>query len=108
MSKSEQAFEVLAELWLGRLDDSLGELDPDECDATLQMGVLTLEFADGTRFVINSHRAAQQIWMAANVQAWHFSYDPEKNRWYDVRNHGELIATVEAQVSQKLGFPIKI
>ena len=47
------------------LVDALDGEFADELDAELESDILTIEFADGTRYVVNSHRAARQIWMAA-------------------------------------------
>jgi CyaY protein len=104
----EHRFDLLADEMLRRLEASLGNLDPDDCDVTLSMGVLTLEFGDGSRFVINSHRAARQIWMAANSRAWHFSVDPDQDRWYGDRQGEDLVQTVEQVVSEKIGYPVRI
>ncbi len=108
MPLDEHEFDLLAERWLQRLEDHLGELDPDDCDASLSMGVMTLEFADGNRFIINSHRAARQIWMAANVQAWHFSYDAQQDRWIDQRSGQDLLPLLTQLVSEKVGYPVEI
>ena len=104
----EHEFHRVAEKALRRIEGRLGDLDPDDVDVTLSMGVLTLEFTDKARFVINSHRAARQIWMAANVQAWHFSYDPAQDRWFGDRNGEELFSTVAELVSSRVGYPVEI
>ncbi|MEQ9320742.1 MAG: iron donor protein CyaY, partial [Polyangiaceae bacterium] len=70
---SERDFERLADEELQRLVEALTEAT-DEIDPDLQMGVLSINFEDGTKFVVNSHRAARQIWMAAERKAWHFDY----------------------------------
>ena len=44
-------------------------------DASHRKGELRLDLRDGTKIVINSHRAARQIWMAADRTAWHFDPD---------------------------------
>jgi CyaY protein len=103
---SEQAFEKAADASLQALDEALGDLDGLE--ASLQLGVLKLEFPDGATYVINSHRAARQIWMAAEQNAWHFDYRPAEDRWVASRSGDELWAAVEAVMSRKLGRPLKL
>jgi CyaY protein len=67
--------------------------------------VLTIEFDDETRYVINSHVAARQIWLAADRSAWHF--DPNADgRWLDRRTGSELWATVHELLTKKLGRPV--
>src|SRR5271165_5709096 len=101
---TEQAFERVADEALRRLEGALSDLDGLEVDN--QMGILTLEFPDGTRYVVNSHRAARQIWMAAERSAWHFDYQPARGRWIASKTGDELRAAIAAVTSRKLGRPV--
>ena len=73
--------------------------------AELSGDVLTLEFEDDTKYVVNSHSAARQIWLAAGRTAWHFNPEVEADslRWHDSKTGAELWATVAQQLSNKLG-----
>ncbi|HRI67223.1 MAG TPA: iron donor protein CyaY [Polyangium sp.] len=73
------AFERVADDTLRALERALADVDSLEVD--LQMGVMTLEFADGAKYIINSHRAAKQIWMAAERTAWHFDPVAQGREW---------------------------
>jgi CyaY protein len=69
--------------------------------------VLRLDLRDGTRIVINSHRAARQIWMAAIASAWHF--DPAADgRWRAAKSGEELRATVEKLVQERIGLAVRL
>jgi CyaY protein len=103
---TEQEFERAADRDLHALDDALGDLDGLE--VSLQMGILTLEFPDGTKYIVNSHRAARQIWMAAERSAWHFDYRPAERAWIAEKSGDELRATVAAVLSRKLGREIHL
>jgi CyaY protein len=103
---TEHEFERAADETLRSLEGALGDVDGIEID--LQLGVLTIEFSDGIKYVINSHRAARQIWMAAERSAWHFDYHPENRRWIAAKNGDELLSTVEAVLSRKLGESITL
>ncbi len=103
---AERDFERTADDTLRLLERALGDLDGLEVD--LQMGVLTVEFSDGARYVINSHRAARQIWMAAEHNAWHFDPRSEGQRWQASKDGSELWTTVEAVLSRKLGRTIEL
>lgn len=93
---------------LRHLDDALGELEHEDLDVDLAGDVLTLDFADGTSFIINAHSAAGQIWMAANRNAWHFDFVSEDERWVADKTGDELYATVSRVVGDKLGTSIEI
>lgn len=100
-------FDSRAHAELTYLEERLGELDPDQCDASSSAGVLKLELRDGTRVVINSHRAAGQIWMAAVATAWHF--DPlEDGRWVASRTGDELRATLVTLVRDHGGLDVAL
>jgi CyaY protein len=103
---TEQEFERTADEALRALDSALTDLDGLE--ASLQMGILTLEFADGTKYIVNSHRAARQIWMAAERNAWHFDYHRETGRWVASKSGDELWSALTAVASRKLGRPVDL
>lgn len=103
---TESRFDALADDTLNALVEALSNLEEDTMDADLESGVLTIEFDDGARYVVNSHRAARQIWMAAAATAWHFDWDGR--RWVSERDGDELWGTLEARVSEKLGQPITL
>jgi CyaY protein len=103
---AEREFDKVADVALRALMDGLSELDDVEAD--LQLGVLSVEFPDGTKYVINSHRAARQVWMAAERNAWHFDYNPSSRAWVASRSGDELFSTVEAVLARKLGRAVSI
>lgn len=101
-SLTEAEYSARAEPELQALLEALDEVG-DELDAELASDILTVEFADGARFVINSHRAARQIWMAAEKKAWHFDFDPKDERWIANKTGEELWTVLEAALKRKLG-----
>ena len=102
---SERRFELLADETLNRMVDALADQDDEGMDADLESGVLTIEFADGSKYVINSHRAARQIWMAAGTTAWHFDWNG--TAWISSKTADELWGTVQSRVGAKLGRPLE-
>ena len=102
----EHAFDHAADRALRLLDAALNDVDDVEVD--LESGILTIEFRDGSRFVVNSHRAARQIWMAAGAQAWHFDVSFESERWTAAKTGEELWACLSEQVGRKLSRPVHL
>ncbi len=102
--QAERDFERAADATLRAIDKALG--DESDFEVELTMGILTLEFPDGDKYVINSHRAARQVWMAADRAAWHF--DLKGDHWVAQKSGDELIAALETVVSRKLGRPFKL
>src|SRR5262249_5608694 len=107
MAMDDQQFDRIAEEELDALERTLGELDPDEVEVSLASGVLTLTFADGAKVVVNSHRAAREIWMAdgrsASRRAYHFAPHEESGRWRWRTSDEELRATLARVLQEKLG-----
>lgn len=101
----ESKFELVAGRTLAALEDALMEAD-DNLEVGLSMGVLTIEFDDGAKFVVNSHRAARQIWMSANSSAWHFDY--KDGHWRSTKTDEELWALLSIHVSQRMGRSVTL
>lgn len=100
--ESESEFERRADATLNALVEAL-ILANDALDPDLQSGVLVITFEDGVRYVVNSHRAAKQIWLAAEKNAWHFDYDAGRDAWIATQSGAELWRTVSEVVGRRLG-----
>jgi iron donor protein CyaY len=70
--------------------------------------ILSIEFGDGAKYVVNSHRAARQIWVAAEHSAWHFDWEPKSERWIASKTGEELWSVIERAVSTRLGHSITL
>jgi len=93
----------LADACLGTVARWLEEFDPDEVDFSTGDGLLTVEFADGTRYVLNRQAATAQVWLAAGARAWHYRWDAGRQEWVDERDGHELFARIATVVGEKLG-----
>jgi CyaY protein len=97
MTPSE--FDSLADAMLERIARAVEESGAD-CDCEPEgSGVLELEFADGSRIVVNRHSAARQIWVAARSGGYHFYWNGSD--WVDTRGGGELLAVLSKLVSEQ-------
>jgi CyaY protein len=106
MPIDEAKFDELADRTLRALERALNDLEGIEAD--LESGIVTIEFPDGVRFVVNSHRAARQIWMAAGALAWHFDVDDVTGVWTAKKSGDELWSCIEREVGQKLGRRVEL
>lgn len=108
----ERAFEAAADAELTSLLAKIDALELD-LEVELSMGILTVEFPDATKYVVNSHRAARQIWMAAERNAWHFDPEPQDGagsavRWIAKKSSDELRATLAGALARKTGRPVEL
>ncbi|MBL8860548.1 MAG: iron donor protein CyaY [Planctomycetes bacterium] len=94
---------TLADETLARVTRWGDGFDPDEVEATSSDGVVTLEFPDRARFVLNRQTAANQMWLAAGARAWHYAWDAARREWRDEKDGHELLARVAEVVGAKLG-----
>jgi CyaY protein len=97
----EAAFNALAEAELQCIEARL-----EACGADLELeqkpgGVLEVEFANGTKLIINRHTAAREIWVAAKSGGFHFH--PEGDGWIAGRDGAELYATLARLVAAQSG-----
>ncbi len=108
MAISEQDYEARALPELRALVDALDELELSGVDCELSSDILTIELSSGSRYVVNSHRAARQIWMAADSSAWHFDWDGERSAWVAKKTGDELWGTLSRVLAKKLGQPVTL
>jgi CyaY protein len=104
----DATFDKIADEELHHLASALDECDPDELEAELSQGVLTVSFPDGEKLIVNSHRAAGQIWMAAFRQAWHFTPSREEGGWKWRTDKDELRETISRCVAKKIGRDFQV
>lgn len=103
----EADFDRVARDELRHLEDAFADVDPDDVEVSVSDGVLRLDLRDGTRVVINSHRAARQIWMAAVSTAWHF--DPTDGvAWRAPKTGDELRSTLAKLINQRTGLSLAL
>jgi len=101
-------YQRLADACLDRLVRALEPFDPDEVDFSTSDGVVTIEFADRARYVLNRQTAASQMWFAAGARAWHFDWDASKKAWIDDKEKHELFARISEVVSAKVGRAVEL
>ena len=105
---TEAEYEAVAVPELQALVRALDALELPGMEAELASDILTIEFDDGARFVVNSHRAARQIWMAAELRAWHFDWIADRAAWIATKSGDELWATLEGALARRLERPVKL
>ena len=105
---TESDYDALAAPELQRLIASLDALTDDSVEAELASDILTIEFSDGTRYVLNSHRAARQIWLSAERSAWHFDYVSSSKSWVAAKTGDEMWTTLTQLLSAKLGAQLTL
>jgi len=77
---NESQFDLLAEETMLALEEAVEASDAD-IDYDNVADILTLEFTNGSRIIINKQTPLSQIWVAARSGGYHFDYDMQKQLW---------------------------
>ena len=95
-----------AEAWK-RVIDLFEDVDPEDADVEQAGDVIRIDFRGGQRVVLNTQRPARQLWLAGGAHAWHFSYEPQGDRWLDDKGRGvELYAQLAALAKEVAGIDL--
>ncbi|MEY2632682.1 MAG: iron donor protein CyaY [Pseudomonadota bacterium] len=103
---NEKEFNDLATATLARIEAGLEQSGADLDFEMLAGGILEVEFADGSKIIINRHGVAKEIWVAARSGGFHFRYDGEV--WRDSRDGSELMAKLVGLLSAQAGEPVAL
>jgi len=85
---NESEFDKKATDTLLRIEQGIEESGAD-IDFEAAGGILTLEFANGTKIIVNKQGAAGQIWVAAKSGGYHYGF--VDGRWINDQGGGELM-----------------
>lgn len=97
----EPAFRRFVADALEALFEQVDALEPLGVDAESSAGVVKVGFPDGGVFVLSQQVPARELWLSANLRAWHFLWDGAA--WVE-RDSGESMLEVLGQLfSGKLG-----
>jgi CyaY protein len=100
----ESTYQKLADEAFRAIGDAFENVDSEIVDCEAAGDVVTLTLRGAGKCIVNTQRPARQIWLAATARAWHFSWDPARQRWLDDKGHGdELYATIARVVKQTTG-----
>jgi CyaY protein len=100
----EHEFNALADAMLRRIEDAIEACGADVDLEVKTGGVLEVEFADGSKVIINRHTAAREIWLAARSGGYHFR--PAEDRWVGTRDGEELLAALGRCLSEQSGVAV--
>ncbi|WP_085318401.1 iron donor protein CyaY [Derxia lacustris] len=105
MSPSE--FLALADETLNTIEDAIstvGDTTDLDIEATRSGNVVTIDFANGSKIIVNSQEPMQEIWLAAKSGGFHFKWDG--NAWMDTKGAGEFFAALSKYASEQAGAPV--
>ncbi|SIT44849.1 frataxin, iron-binding and oxidizing protein [Paraburkholderia piptadeniae] len=102
---SDSEYFARAEAVLAAVERALDDADAD-IEFERSGNVLTLEFENGTKIIVNLQPPMQEIWIAAKSGGYHFRY--VDGEWRDTRNGTEFYASLSEYATQQAGEPVRI
>ncbi len=97
----DKEFNQQADAVLARIESALEASGADLDFELAAGGVLEIEFADGSKIIVNRHGVAREIWVAARAGGFHFRWDGIV--WRDTRDQAELMEKLSVLASQQSG-----
>ncbi|MDR6386589.1 iron donor protein CyaY [Paraburkholderia caribensis] len=102
---SDSEYLTRAEAVLAAIERSLDDTDAD-VEFERSGNVLTLEFENGTKIIVNLQPPMQEIWIAAKSGGYHFRF--VDGTWRDTRNGTEFYAALSDYATQQAGEDVHI
>lgn len=106
---NEQEFDRAATDTIARIEDAL-EQAIDRAGADIEYetvgGILTIDFENGSKVIVNKQGAARQIWVAAKSGGFHYSFD--NGAWRNDQTGAELFAELSRLVSAQAGTKLHL
>ena len=102
---SDSEYLTRAEAVLAAIERSLDDSDAD-IEFERSGNVLTLEFENGTKIIVNLQPPMQEIWIAAKSGGYHFRF--VDGEWRDTRNGTEFYSALSEYATQQAGEPVQI
>lgn len=102
---NESEFKELADAVFDRIEAALDAGDAD-IEYDNNGSVLEMEFADGSKAIVNRHVPNKEIWLAAKSGGFHYAM--QDGRWYSQRDDSELFAKLGELVQLGSGKKLDI
>jgi len=97
---TDSEYLTLAETALRAIEEAV-ETSGADIDTERSGNVLTLEFENGSKIIVNLQAPMHEIWVAAKAGGFHFRH--KDGAWGDTRGESELFATLSKFASQQSG-----
>lgn len=97
-------YRAAVDLTLSQLIDQIDELDA-EIDARLMPGNLQVVFEDdGSTFILSQQTPTHELWLSANLRAWHFRW--RGGQWVERDSAEPMLPLLARLFADKIGQPV--
>jgi iron donor protein CyaY len=105
----EQQFKNEADRALTELHRSLMDAgDEHGFDSDMNSGALTVEFENGTRFVVSPNAPVRQVWVSALMKSYKLDWNEQKRAFTLTDSGATLSELLASTITQQLGQPVTL
>jgi CyaY protein len=104
---NESDFDQLADDTMLLIEEAIDECGVD-IDYDNAGGILTLEFDNGSKIIVNKQTPLKQLWVAARSGGFHFDYDADAERWRLQGQGDDLFDCLGRYCSEQAGEPVQL
>lgn len=102
---NDSEFHALADEEMVAIEQAIDDSGAD-IDYETSAGIMTLEFENDSKIIINRQEPMHQIWLAARSGGHHLGY--QDGQWLDDRSGDELYALLSRLCSEQAGTAVKL
>ena len=102
---TESEFNEVADAVFQRIEQAIDDADAD-IDYDSNGSVMEIEFADGSKVIVNRHVPNREIWLAAKSGGFHYAL--QDDRWFSQRDGSELFAKLGDLIQIGTGIRLDI
>jgi CyaY protein len=101
---SDSEYLTRAEAALAAIERALDNTDAD-IELERSGNVLTLEFENRSKIIVNLQPPMREIWIAAKAGGFHYRF--VDGEWRDTRSGNEFFAALTEYATQQAGEPVR-
>jgi CyaY protein len=108
---TETELRALAKQIYDRVSKALDDVDPDVVECEESLGSLTIQLADGAKWILSVQPPVRQLWLAVASlgRAYHFNYDRQSGTWQDDKGQGiELLSHLRTLLKDVGGVDVAL
>lgn len=108
---TEAELRALAKQVYDSVSKALDDVDPDEVECEESLGSLTIQLADGAKWILSVQPPVRQLWLAVASlgRAYHFNYHRESGTWRDDKGEGiELLSHLRTLLNDVAGVDVAL
>lgn len=92
---------------LRRIEQAVEHCGAD-IDFEMSGDILTLEFSNGSKIIVNKQGAVRQLWVAARSGGFHYNWDAASRQWRNDQSGVELFAELSRLVSEQASTTVSL